>query len=424
MKKRLSLIIILSILLGVMPVYTETESGEVDVNLSSGDITINGTKVDNSKEAYPFVSYKDITYFPMTWDFAVSMGLSTFWTPETGLKIYRTGNGEVVKLTPTSENDLTKLYKATISSSKIEVEGSSINNDSEEFPILIFRDITYFPMTWRFMVEEFGADYSWHSKTGLNISSIDKTPMITIDLISAYNQAYQENYEADDIEYILETASNSYVLLDPFSEDDISNYIDEIKANNNEVSAYISIGTGEKWRDDYEVIKPFLVRKQWGEWAGEYFVDNTLNGILVAMKKRIDEIARIGYDWVEFDNMDWAFDDENRNEYGFEVTEKESIEYYNLLCEYAHQKGLKCMAKNLTSNIEGFDGVTFESYSDEKNWWDEDELKDFIAKEKIVLINHYNEINSDEVYAYYINIYGSEILFISEDKTTKKYRHY
>jgi hypothetical protein len=30
----------------------------------------------------------------------------------------------------------------------------------------------------------------------------------------------------------------------------------------------------------------------------------------------------------------------------------------------------------------------------------------------------------DEVYACYINIYGGEILFISEDKTTKKYKHY
>ncbi len=245
-----------------------------------------------------------------------------------------------------------------------------------------------------------------------------------MDLTSAYNQAYQENYENDSIEYILENASNSYVLLDPFSDDDLSDYIDKIKANNNEVSAYISIGTGETYREDYKDIQPFLVKKQWEEWGGEYFVDHTKTGIIELMKKRIDNIAKMGFDWVEFDNMDWAFDDVTRAEYGFTVTEKESIEYYNLLCTYAHQKGLKCMAKNLTSNIEDFDGVTFESSSDSKNWWNENELKEFIAKNKVVLIVHYNELNSDKIHNYYTDIYGETILFISEDKETKKYKHY
>ena len=243
-------------------------------------------------------------------------------------------------------------------------------------------------------------------------------------ITSAYNQAYQENFEKDKIEHILKNANNSYVLLDPFSISDISEYIYEIKSKNNELSAYISIGTGEKWRDDFEEMMPFLVKKQWGEWEGEYFVDHTKTGVIEVIKKRIDKIAEMGFDWIEFDNMDWAFDDDKRNEYGFEVTDIESIEYYNILCNYAHQKGLKCMAKNLTKDIEGFDGVTFESYSNHKDWWSEDELKEIIARDKVVLIVHYNEINSDEVYKYYNDIYGESILFMSEDVDTKRYIHY
>lgn len=169
MKKIFTLIIILTLLLGILPSFAETE--EIDVDLASGDIRINGTNIDNSKETYPFISYKDITYFPMTWDFAKAMGLSTEWTPETGLKINKSGSGEAVKLSPSANNDLSKSYKAIVSTLKIEVEGISINNAVEEFPILTFRDITYFPMTWRFMVEEFGADYSWTAETGLNIVS-------------------------------------------------------------------------------------------------------------------------------------------------------------------------------------------------------------------------------------------------------------
>lgn len=243
-------------------------------------------------------------------------------------------------------------------------------------------------------------------------------------LISAYNQAYQENYKEDDIEYIVNHASHSYVLLDPFSQDDISDYVDEIKANNNEVAAYISIGTGENWRADFDEMTPFLVREQWGAWAGEYFVNDTKTGIVEIIKKRIDKIADMDFDWVEFDNMDWAFDEDSRNDYGFSVSINDSIEYYNLLCDYAHQKGLKCMAKNLTSSIESFDGVTLESYTDHKNWWNEDQLKALVDHDKIVVIIHYNEKNSDAVFEYYTEIYGQSILFMSEDIDLKKYKHY
>jgi len=243
-------------------------------------------------------------------------------------------------------------------------------------------------------------------------------------LTSAYNQAYIENYETDTLEEILENASHSYVLLDP-SEEDIVDYIEEIQANDNEVAAYISIGTGEAWRDDFEELEPFLVEKQWGEWDGEYFVNTTTTGIVEVMKKRINDIADMGFDWVEFDNMDWAFDDEMRDEYEFEVTVEESIEYYTTLCDYANEKGLKCMAKSLASDIEGFDGATFESYSDELNWWEEDELIEFIETgDKVVLIIHYDEKDSDEAYAYYTDIYGESILFLCEERRTEKYKHY
>ncbi len=194
MKKVVCLIIILSLLLGIVPAFAEEE---VDINLASGLITINGTDIDNSKEVYPFISYKDITYFPMTWDFAKSMGLSTEWTQESGLKINKTGSGEVVKLSPTANNDLTKSYKANVSASKIEVEGKSINNASEEFPILTFRDITYFPMTWRFMVEEFGAVYSWNAETGLNITSsaeINTEIVVEEEIVVDETEAIREVY--------------------------------------------------------------------------------------------------------------------------------------------------------------------------------------------------------------------------------------
>ena len=36
---------------------------------------------------------------------------------------------------------------------------------------MLFRDITYFPLTWRFAVEEFGWNYSFDNKAGLRITA-------------------------------------------------------------------------------------------------------------------------------------------------------------------------------------------------------------------------------------------------------------
>lgn len=241
--------------------------------------------------------------------------------------------------------------------------------------------------------------------------------------VPVYNQAYQENYEADKVADIIVSARNAYVLVDPF-EDNVSASVAAIKAEGNEVGAYISIGTGEDWRADFSDLQPFLVTKQWGQWAGEYFVDETTTGILPLMKARIDKIADWGCDWVEFDNMDWVDDDDLRSEYGFHASKAEGIAYYQALCDYVHAKGMKCMAKNTVDGATDFDGVLYESYHNEKNWWDVAGAKSFLRAGKLVIINHYNESDCDQVYRDYIELYGSGISYICESSQEKKYIHY
>jgi len=238
-----------------------------------------------------------------------------------------------------------------------------------------------------------------------------------------YNQAYQENFEADNIVDILANAQNGYVLIDPF-QDDMSSQITAIKANGNEVGAYISIGTGEDWRSDFVQMQPYLVATVWGQWAGEYFVNSTTTGIINIMKARIDQIAIWGCDWVEFDNMDWFFDDEYRATYGFQVTEAEGTAYYQELCDYVHQKGMKCMAKNTVDYASDFDGVLYESYNDEKNWWDQSGAQSFLDAGKLVIVNHYNETNCGQAYADYKDIYNNNLSFICEDANLQKYVHF
>jgi len=240
---------------------------------------------------------------------------------------------------------------------------------------------------------------------------------------AVYNQAYQENFSEDSIDDILANANDAYVLIDPFL-DDVADSVAAIKAKGNEVGAYISIGTGENYRADFTALEPFLVGTPWGQWPNEFFVNSTTTGIVDIMKARIDQIATWGCDWVEFDNMDWVYDDDLRTTYGFQVTETEGIVYFQELCDYVHSKGMKCMAKNMTEDAENFDGVLYESYNDEKNWWDQDGAQGFVAANKLVIINHYNETNCNAIYEEYKAIYGNTISYICEDANLQKYVHY
>ncbi len=250
-----------------------------------------------------------------------------------------------------------------------------------------------------------------------NISSVNHKP------VPVYNQAYQENYAADSIIDIIDHAKDAYVLIDPF-EDNVFQDIPKIKTNNNQVAGYISAGTGEDWREDFKALKPFLTTKEWPQWKGEYFVSETTTGILTVMKKRIDKMADWGLGWVEFDNMDWL-DEDTRVQYNLTATVQEAKTYINALCDYTHAKGMQCMAKNTVDGFGQFDGVLYESFHSEKNWWDKQGTRDFLNAGKLVIINHYNETECDSVYEEYKNFYQNEnISFICENVATKKYKHY
>lgn len=54
------------------------------------------------------------------------------------------------------------------------MNGKKIDNSKEEYPLLTFRNVTYFPLTWHFAAEEFGWEYLFDGENGLSISSDNK----------------------------------------------------------------------------------------------------------------------------------------------------------------------------------------------------------------------------------------------------------
>lgn len=151
---------------------------DVNVTLPTFKVTLNGITIDQSHNEYPFIVYKDITYVPMTYYDARLLGLSTAWDNTEGLAIAplsfvpdaQTAQSQYKPYTTETTNK--NAYTASLAEFKIKVSGEVIDNSKEEYPLLVFRDVTYFPLTWRFAVNTFGWQYNFNMTDGLTITPV------------------------------------------------------------------------------------------------------------------------------------------------------------------------------------------------------------------------------------------------------------
>lgn len=142
----------------------------VKVTLPSFEVKLNGHVVENRYREYPLLVYKDITYFPMTWYDTRLLGLEAGWSPEKGLSIAQAQVAASYHPYAAAARNA-DFYLAELAGSAVTVNGKTVNNTQEEYPLLSFRDVTYFPMTWRFAHDEFGWDYRWDDAEGLSVQS-------------------------------------------------------------------------------------------------------------------------------------------------------------------------------------------------------------------------------------------------------------
>ena len=154
---------------------------QVTVTVPAFPVTLNGLTIEQTNNQYPSLVYKDITYVPMTYYDAQLLGLDSQWEAQSGLAIQKTAfvadqeTAQQRYVPYKSETANTDSYTALRPSFAIMVNGKAIDNSKEEYPLLVFRDVTYFPLTWRFAVDEFGWNYTFNGKTGLNITPVPTT---------------------------------------------------------------------------------------------------------------------------------------------------------------------------------------------------------------------------------------------------------
>ncbi|MEQ8201422.1 MAG: DUF5050 domain-containing protein [Syntrophomonadaceae bacterium] len=170
MRKRWGPLILAAVMAAVLIGPAQAAAATVSVTLPAFPVSLNGVGIDNDHSSYPLLVYKDITYFPMTYYDSRFLGLESTWDSQRGLAVIKTGAAWDYHPYP-SQAPNRKAYSAQVAGFPITVNGQAVENRSEEYPLLIFRNITYFPLTWRFAVNEFGWKYSFNPADGLVIDS-------------------------------------------------------------------------------------------------------------------------------------------------------------------------------------------------------------------------------------------------------------
>lgn len=194
--------VVMMALFAILPLSADVD--ELDVSIPAFQITINGTSISNEYNQYPFLLYKGITYFPMTYDGARFLGLKANWYPKT--KYYGEKGVLFVGVCPESEKQSefkqTKSliknrsrYRASVADYGLALNTTTysqfVQNRKEEYPVLNFRGVSYFPLTWKFAVEEFDWEYPYSYENGLVINSKKAFRPIIDDKIIGYTLPFE-----------------------------------------------------------------------------------------------------------------------------------------------------------------------------------------------------------------------------------------
>ncbi len=108
------------------------------------------------------------------------------------------------------------------------------------------------------------------------------------------------------------------------------------KLKNKIFIGYLSIGSSENWRDDYEQLKKYNYKK-YANWSGEYWLDiSKWREYLPVMHARIDKLKSNGFDCLYLDNV---------SSWKYSSTIEEMVKYLEAVSSYAHFYGM-CIGIN------------------------------------------------------------------------------
>lgn len=165
----------------------------VNVQIPTFEITINDEVFDNQNALYPFIMYNDVTYAPLTYNLCRRLGVITGWDNARGLYLARYTE-DYFQYKPDLGGRYKKgaTYTASIPSFPVVLNGVNINSKSTNnlYPVLVFKNVTYLPLTWDYVYYEFGWDISWDNIRGLKINSQNSYTSGTYLYLSEMNDKF------------------------------------------------------------------------------------------------------------------------------------------------------------------------------------------------------------------------------------------
>jgi len=212
------------------------ESSEVSVEVPEFSVSLNGEVINSDHSIYPLFVYKELTYFPMTSDFVKGLGLELQFHESTGIEINK-GSVSVFNQEFLSHSIQEKTFKASLVPFPIHINGKLIDNNNEPYPLLFYKDITYFPMTWRFAHDEFGLDYHFSNTSGLSINGLKESVSLypkrvvltvgenTSQVGLTFNLDINESIKVRVYNELLELVSQSNTYVDSMMNDDKILYV-------------------------------------------------------------------------------------------------------------------------------------------------------------------------------------------------------
>lgn len=258
MKRLLALVTIISLVISILG-FSYAETDDVRIVIPEFDVRVNDVLIDIQHSQYPVMVYKNITYFPMTYDYLSGIGLDLKFSAKEGLNInVKDEVGELKQNFLGASNTLGTYHTAQLAPFQIKVNGKVIDNNQEEYPILLYKNITYFPMTWRFAVTEFGWKTSWSKDTGFGIkignrvTEIDTVPIPPEQQIKTATEIGELSDAVVKVEVV--TNGNSYGTGSGFFYNNSGSFITNYHVINNAKSINIILNDESVYSGDVTII--------------------------------------------------------------------------------------------------------------------------------------------------------------------------
>jgi hypothetical protein len=118
--------------------------------------------------------------------------------------------------------------------------------------------------------------------------------------------------------------------------------VDALHVEGRKVICYLSAGTAEDYRDDYDDFPAAVLGDTMDDWPHERWLDvRALDALEPIMAARMDICADKGFDAVEPDNVDGY-----SNDTGFPLSAADQLAYNRMIADLAHERGLAVGLKN------------------------------------------------------------------------------